>query len=374
MKNRRNFIKGLGAAGLIGSTLVKPNMLFSQNVDSKLNLKGSNTLPFPVNVSEDRVIRTAVGLRPYRPSGYLIKKEKIGEKEIIHNYGHGGGGISLSWGTATLAVNMISAVQASKIAVLGCGVIGLSTAILLQRRGFQVTIYSKQLPPDTVSNVAGALWAPVSVFEPSLVDSKFIEQFNNASQISQRMFQDLVGERYGVWWIKNYFLGGGFRFPGGKNLYPGFKEYGKGLFDYSKVEEINTLMIEPPIYLNSLLDDFYRAGGEIKIVDFRTTQELMSLEEAVIMNCTGLGSKKLFNDSSLTPVKGQLSVLLPQPEIDYSYIVSSHDKLLYMFPRKDGIILGGTSEKGNWSLDPSEEESSRIIKGHSAISEYLKKS
>ncbi|MBU2973192.1 FAD-dependent oxidoreductase [Zobellia sp. B3R18] len=374
MKNRRNFIKGLGAAGLIGSTLVKPNMLFSQNVDSKLNLKGSNTLPFPVNVSEDRVIRTAVGLRPYRPSGYLIKKEKIGEKEIIHNYGHGGGGISLSWGTATLAVNMISAVQASKIAVLGCGVIGLSTAILLQRRGFQVTIYSKQLPPDTVSNVAGALWAPVSVFEPSQVDSKFIEQFNNASQISQRMFQDLVGERYGVWWIKNYFLGGGFRFPGGKNLYPGFKEYGKGLFDYSKVEEINTLMIEPPIYLNSLLDDFYRAGGEIKIVDFRTTQELMSLEEAVIMNCTGLGSKKLFNDSSLTPVKGQLSVLLPQPEIDYSYIVSSHDKLLYMFPRKDGIILGGTSEKGNWSLDPSEEESSRIIKGHSAISEYLKKS
>ena len=374
MKNRRNFIKGLGATGLIGSVLVKPNMLFSQNVDSKLNLKGSNTLPFPVNVSEDRVIRTAVGLRPYRPSGYLIKKEKIGEKEIIHNYGHGGGGISLSWGTVTLAVNMISAVQASKIAVLGCGVIGLSTAILLQRRGFQVTIYSKQLPPDTVSNVAGALWAPVSVFEPSLVDSKFIEQFNNASQISQRMFQDLVGERYGVWWIKNYFLGGGFRFPGGKNLYPGFKEYGKGLFDYSKVEEINTLMIEPPIYLNSLLDDFYRAGGEIKIVDFRTTQELMSLEEAVIMNCTGLGSKKLFNDSSLTPVKGQLSVLLPQPEIDYSYIVSSHDKLLYMFPRKDGIILGGTSEKGNWSLDPSEEESSRIIKGHSAISEYLKKS
>lgn len=374
MKNRRDFIKGLSAAGLMGSALVKPNMLFSQNVSSKRNLKGRNTSLFPVNVSEDRVIRTTVGLRPYRPSGYLIKKEKIGEKIIIHNYGHGGGGISLSWGTATLAVNLVSAVQASKIAVLGCGVIGLSTAILLQRRGFPVTIYSKQLPPNTVSNLSGALWAPVSVYEPSQVGSKFMEQFNNASQISQRMFQDLVGERYGVWWIKNYFLGGGFHFPGGKNLYLGFKEHEKGLFDYSKVEEINTLMIEPPIYLNSLLDDFYRAGGKIKIVDFKTTQELMSLDEEVIMNCTGLGSKKLFNDSSLTPVKGQLTVLLPQPEIDYSYIVSSHDNLLYMFPRKDGIILGGTSDKGNSSLDPSEEESSRIIKGHSAISEYLKKS
>ena len=366
----------MGTIGLIGSALGTPNILFSRNIAPEPKLRDNRLSLPPVDVSEDRIIRNVVGHRPYRPSGYLLHKQKAEEKIIIHNYGHGGGGISLSWGTATLAVDMVKALQGSRIAVLGCGVIGLSTAILLQRNGYQVTIYSKELPPETTSNVAGALWAPVSVYEPGQVGAAFLEQFNKASKISQRMFQDLVGERYGVWWINNYFLGGGFDFPGGRKLHPGLKEYGKenGLFDYPRVEEINTLMIEPPVYLNSLLDDFYRAKGKIKVVEFHTTQELMNLDEQVLMNCTGLGSNRLFNDSDLIPVKGQLTVLLPQPEIDYSYVVPSHDNLLYMFPRKDGIILGGTSEKGNWSPNPSEEESSRIIKGHSAISEYLKQS
>src|SRR5712672_1292215 len=57
-----------------------------------------------VNVSTDRVIRTVVGLRPYRPSGFVVKTETVGDKILIHNYGHGGGGVTLSWGTAHLAV------------------------------------------------------------------------------------------------------------------------------------------------------------------------------------------------------------------------------------------------------------------------------
>ena len=79
MKNRRDFIKGLGTVGLIGSAFVKPNIPFSQNLDPKLNLKNSRRSLHPVDVSEDRIIRTVVGQRPYRPSGYLLKKEKSGE-------------------------------------------------------------------------------------------------------------------------------------------------------------------------------------------------------------------------------------------------------------------------------------------------------
>ena len=57
----------------------------------------------PVNVSWDRVIRTTVGLRPHRPQGFVLKADKLDGKTLIHNYGHGGAGMSLSWGTGAMS-------------------------------------------------------------------------------------------------------------------------------------------------------------------------------------------------------------------------------------------------------------------------------
>ena len=369
---RRKFLKMAGLTAGIGASF---GFGFKQSDSDVITPQpNSHDLSFkPVKVSADRVIRTIVGLRPFRPSGFILKSERLNDKTIIHNYGHGGGGVSLSWGTAKLAVDLALQTQETSFAVLGCGVIGLSTARLLQRKGFQVTIYAKDLPPETTSNVAGALWAPVSVFEENKVTSEFINQFNQASKISHRMFQDFVGEKYGVWWIKNYFLGDAFDFPGGKELYPGFNKHhdAKIFFGSADVTEISTMMIEPPIYLNALTEDFYQAGGKIEVKHFNAKQDIELLGEKVIMNCTGLGSSKLFSDPELIPVRGQLSILLPQTEIDYSYVAPSHDNLLYMFPRKDGIILGGTSEKENWSLEPDAKESERILNGHHKISKSL---
>jgi len=328
----------------------------------------------PVNISPDRVIKTVVGLRPFRPSGFVLKTEKIGNKLIVHNYGHGGGGISLSWGSALLAVEKMIQSDESDIAVVGCGVIGLSTALLLQLKGFKVTIYAREIPPGTTSDVAGALWGPVSVYEHNKAGSEFLNQFYRASKISYRIFQDLSDDKYGVSWIKNYSLGKPFNFPGGTDLYPEVKKHNNPqiYFGYPDVEEIMTIIIETPIYMKALLDDFYFAGGKIEIKTINSVQDCTALQEMIIMNCTGLGAGKLFNDKELIPVKGQLSILLPQPEIDYSYVSFSGNSLLYMLPRKDGIILGGTHEKGNWSLEPDDLESCRILKGHSAIADSIK--
>lgn len=373
--DRRNFLKKAGVTAALGLTAGIPGLAGANNKRPIQSVGLNSVSPFaPVKVSPDRVIRTVVGFRPFRASGFVIRTEKIGDKLVVHNYGHGGGGISLSWGTATLAVEKVTQSTESAVAVIGCGVIGLSTARLMQRKGFQVTIYAKDLPPETTSNVAGALWDPVSVYEEGKVGSEFLNLFTQASKISHRIFQDFVGDKYGVWWIRNYLLGFAFDFPGGKELYPGFREHrdAKIFFGYPEVQEINTMMIEPPVYLNALLADFFLADGKIKVKKFETIKDIVQLQEKTIMNCTGLGSQKLFNDAELVPVRGQLSVLLPQPEIDYSYVAPSPNNLLYMFPRKDGIILGGTFEKGNWSLEPSDQESQRILKGHAEIADSLK--
>src|SRR5712672_3013836 len=155
----------------------------------------------PVKVSRDRIIREVVGLRPYRTEGFRVEAERIGEKLLVHNYGHGGAGITLSWGTASLAVDLLTEPGAvatgsqhmrrpkthRHFAVLGCGVNGLTTARLLQRR-FQdgpgtVTIYARDLPPETTSNIAGGFWSPTSVFEPDALSTKFTEQFRLACRI-----------------------------------------------------------------------------------------------------------------------------------------------------------------------------------------------
>jgi D-amino-acid oxidase len=129
------------------------------------------------------------------------------------------------------------------------------------------------------------------------------------------------------------------------------------------------MMIEPPIYLRALLRDFYNAGGKVVVKEFRTREEIMRLPERVIFNCTGLGARALFDDPKLIPVRGQLEVLLPQPEIDYGYIGPGH-----MFPRSDGIFLGGTFDRDDWSLAINPDHSKYILETHEEIMRRMTRS
>jgi glycine/D-amino acid oxidase-like deaminating enzyme len=369
--NRRDFLRG---AAVTSAALIAARSAFA--FDTKRNFAA-------VKVARNRIIREVVGLRPYRPSGFVVDAQRFGNKLLVHNYGHGGGGVTLSWGTASLAVDMArdfliahKRPRPTHFAVLGCGVSGLSTARLLQRR-FQngpgtVTIYAKDLPPDTTSNIAGAWWSPTSVFE--ITTPKFNEQFRQASHISHRAFQLLVGPEYGVRWIDTFELlrqeaALGRELPGGNDLYPQIEVHRdpENYFGFPIVRQYSSMLIEPSIYLSALLRDFYIAGGRVVVKEFRNRQEIARLREPVIFNCTGLGSRTLFNDEELTPVRGQLEILLPQPEIDYCYLSTG-----YMFPRRDGIILGGTWDHDDWSLAPNPEQATGILEAHIEIMKGLK--
>lgn len=184
----------------------------------------------------------------------------------------------------------------------------------------------------------------------------------------------LAGPEYGVRWMDTYEL---YRneaalareLPGGNDLYPQYDIHRDPdhYFGFPYVKQYSTMLIEPPVYLNALLRDFYIAGGKLVVKEFRSREELKRLPEQVIFNCTGLGARALFGDQNLEPVRGQLEVLLPQPEIDYCYLSSG-----YMFPRRDGIILGGTFDHGDWSLAPNPEQAKGILETHAEIMKGLK--
>ena len=380
--NRRGFMRSalsVGALAMLETTL--PTDLFAS---SSFPLASEKKRYFPlVKVERSRLIRTVVGLRPFRPGGFVVEASRLGEKFLVHNYGHGGAGVTLSWGTSSAAIDLTREFNlpetARNFAVLGCGVIGLTTARLIQRRipgARSVTIYAKSLPPETTSNVAGAFWSPTSVYDQQQITTKFSEQFQTACVVSNRAFQTLVGADYGVRWIDTFELLSGptalEREPtGGAHLYPDLKIHKdpKRYFGVDQVREYKTLLIEPHVYLNALLRDFQLAGGKVVVKDFLSPTEVSNLPEQVIFNCTGLGARALFDDRNLIPVRGQLEFLLPQPEIDYIYLGGSG----YMFPRPDGIVLGGTWDRNNWELQPNPEQTTELLESHAEVMKRMKK-
>lgn len=115
-----------------------------------------------VNARPERIMNITVCLRPFRAAGPRLDTETVGDKLVVHNYGHGGSGWSLSWGSGLVAVKKALSAGARDIAVIGCGALGLTAAVVAQRAGATVTIYAKERMPDVRSARATGVWSPDS--------------------------------------------------------------------------------------------------------------------------------------------------------------------------------------------------------------------
>jgi D-amino-acid oxidase len=321
----------------------------------------------PANISSARVIRTIAGLRPYRTSGFVVRAEALGTKKLVHNYGHGGAGITLSWGTSRLAVDLGLPGHTGPVAVLGSGIVGLTTARLVQEAGFPVTLYAAALPPHTTSNIAGGQWHPASLYEADQVTPEWIAQFKAAMDYSWRRFQIMTGDEYGIRWLPTYLQ---MRDDPAEDGGPGLSDAyeadiailgpGEHPFPVARVRRFTTMYAETGHMLRQLMRDIQIAGGRFVVREFASPAELQALPEKLIFNCTGLGAGKLFGDTQIEPARGQLAVMLPQPEVNYAFA----GRMGYMFPRGDGIICGGTFERGVWDAAPDPRSIARIVASH----------
>jgi D-amino-acid oxidase len=287
------------------------------------------------------------GVRPFRNGSYRLDSQTISNKFFVHNYGHGGAGITLSWGCAAKVRDIVKAhlvgSHETKVAVLGAGVMGLTAATRLLDLGLQVTIYSDRLPAQTTSAKAGGQWA-VSVVE---YEGKKAE-LTDIIKIAYKTFKASIGHGFGVYERPNYTAQPSHNLDIVEELAPGlipprqslrrlpFEGHTRPGFVYQ------TLLIEPSVFLAKLEVDLRARHVNFVSKPFANRADILaSVPEKIVVNCTGLGSRTLFNDPRMTPIKGQLAMLPPQPALQYLYGQDG-----YMFPRTDRVVIGGTFESG----------------------------
>ena len=324
-----------------------------------LGLSVQDIPPFlaPVRAHADRLFDITVCLRPFRAQGPRIEAERIGDTLVVHNYGHGGSGWSLSWGSATMAMQKALVNSPSQVAVVGCGAIGLTSAIMAQRSGAQVTIYARDLLPQTRSARATGSWTPDSrISLKEAAGPQFGELWEQMARISFKTYRQYLGlpgtpveftDRYALSdepfeqvreeSEKLDTLGFGNYSDRIRDLTPKAQDLPPGAtaFPVKYVRRSQSMQFNIADYAHTLMTDFFTAGGKFVRKEFHAPNDLTQLKEKVVINCPGYAAREWWKDESITPVRGQIAWLIPQPEVNYGF----NYKNISILSRRDGIVV-----------------------------------
>ena len=364
---RRNFLKGSGLAlaglstGSLGAFAADAPSASSSAMPGPAWRKRGPLAP--IKATPDRIVSLDECTRPFRPQGPRIERERIGKKTIIHNYGHGGSGWSLSWGSGRLAASLAKETREPRIAVIGCGAIGLTAAVVAQRMGMKVRIYTKEYFPYVRSSRATGVWSPSArIVTLEHATPEFRKRWEEMARYSYYRYSTLLGLRgHPIEWTDSYKLSDK-PFATGTSMYthdpfPGEPQYphleddhtpdlmsaletltkDEHPFPVAHVRRANMMMINIPEYARLLLETFFAAGGDLVIREFRDARDFQEIPEKTIIHSTGYAARALVKDDSLVPVRGRTARLIPQPEVDYA--VSYEAQNVYTVSRRDGMIV-----------------------------------
>jgi len=378
---RRRVLQGAAAFGGFG--LLGGCATAAADGRSELQAFSPTLVIPPIRAEIRRIFDVTVCLRPFRAAGPRLDAEQVGDKLVVHNYGHGGSGWSLSWGSGTVAVRKAMAGSPSEIAVIGCGALGLSAAILAQHAGAKVTIYARDLLPDTPSARATGSWTPSSrIALADSVSPEFPDLWEEMARTSYRTFRRYLGlPGNPIEWMDRYIVTDNSPRPPAPPLPVSyqFADYGARLRDITpgiermspgetpfpagaSVRRHATMTFNIAAYGHALMSEFLAAGGKVVRMVFQSPADIARLREPVVINCPGYGARDLWRDESVMPVRGQMAWLVPQPEVRYALFYNG----VNVVPRSDGIgvqtLIGGDMRGyGNASETPDPAEAETAV-------------
>jgi D-amino-acid oxidase len=244
-----------------------------------------------------------------------------------------------------------------QVAVVGAGVAGLTCALRLLEEGARVTILTREPPSATTSAVAGAVWFPYRV-RPN-------ERTGPWGRVGYERFERLAREDGAPvtmvelttlypeplsdepWWLAAV-PGASVRAARPEELPDG---YGDG-------RVVRVPCIQAPAYLDWLERRVTALGCAIEI------GEVGALEEPdadVVVNCSGVGARRLADDEDIRPARGQVAYVRTRERLRFMVDETGPNALAYVLPRPDVVVLGGTHEEDDWELRPRAETTRSIL-------------
>ncbi|MBI1391270.1 MAG: FAD-dependent oxidoreductase [Alphaproteobacteria bacterium] len=330
-------------------------------------IHGDSFAPKALRISNDRLVKVTVCTRPFRPSGPRLEAEAISGKLVVHNYGHGGSGWSLSWGCAAEAALLALEKGEREIAVVGAGVIGLTTAIRLIEAGVDVTVYAKDFPAETRSARATGVWSPSSrIGVGDAVSPAFEDRWEKWARASYGVHQQYTGsidasvEFQDQFYVSDNgapstsasrdFLELGRRLSG---LTPKWSDRpeASNLFGGRRVRGGLSMVFNVAGYADRLTRDFLLRGGRMVRREFPDRSAVLDLSESVIVNCTGYGARQLWADERLAPVRGQINWLAAQPSARYGFMFRD----VFVVSRADGVAVQMVGANDDFGYGVSDE-------------------
>jgi D-amino-acid oxidase len=237
-----------------------------------------------------------------------------------------------------------------RVIVVGAGVIGLSCAVRVAEAGYEVAVFARDLPLETTSAVAAAIWMPYLSAPADRVAAwgrtsyeEFTKLAEQEPSVRLRHGQELLAEPTPdpVW----------------ASAVPDLRRIGSPPAGFKDGWSFTSPVIDMPVYLPYLVKRLEQAGGTLT----RAALSALPTEADLVINCTGLGARLTAGDPTVVPVRGQVLTVEQFGLTEWLGADTDSSDLTYVIPREHDVVVGGTSQPDSWDMAVHESTAKDIL-------------
>ncbi len=249
----------------------------------------------------------------------------------------------------------------ARVIVVGAGVAGLTSAVRLAEAGHRVDVVARDLPRETTSAVAAALWYPYLALPQDLVTAWAAKSYGRFAELA-------VDPATGVRMLPGTeIFRATTRDPWWRDAVPSLRRVTPtdGLpAGYVDGWSFHAPVIDMPVYLDWLVGRLGELGGTVTRLNLGGLPDLDDVGAGagaeIVVDCAGLGARLLADDHTVEPVRGQV-VVVEQIGLTEWWLASDGEQPTYVVPRTSEIVVGGTEERGEWSRTPDPDAARDIL-------------